>query len=272
MLKALTLTMVGLAGLASAVFPEEDHVTELEQMPDLSFGLYSGYIPLTGTKKKLHYLATLSSGDQLKDPIIIWFNGGPGCSSMLGFAQEIGPYSNNDNDQIFRKNDYAWNQQANVFYLESPAGVGYSVCGDPKECDFNDNNSADDNRDAILTLLQKFPEIMDNDLYIAGESYAGIYIPKVVERLDAYIEANKDKKEVYKPNLKGFMVGNGVTNWKYDGAPSGAETAYWFGLIDDVTYHQMKTCNYEYYDIGESTANETCVKLMEKYESYMKYI
>ena len=219
---ALTLTVVGLVGLAMA-YPDADLVTSLEQMDDISFGLYSGYIPLTGTQKKLHYVATLSRGNKLTDPIIIWFNGGPGCSSMLGFSQENGPYALNDADTIFRKNDYAWNQQANVIYLESPAGVGYSVCGDPKECKFDDDNSGDDNRDAVLALLQKFPEIMKNDLYIAGESYAGIYIPKLVKRLDTFIVANKDNKDIYKPNLKGFMVGNGVTNWKYDADPAFVE-------------------------------------------------
>jgi hypothetical protein len=48
MLKTLALTIVGLASLASA-YPTADLVTTLDQMDDLSFGLYSGYIPLTGT-------------------------------------------------------------------------------------------------------------------------------------------------------------------------------------------------------------------------------
>lgn len=108
MMKSLTLTIVGLATILNA-YPADDLVTTLEEMDDLSFGLYSGYIPLTGTAKKLHYMATLSRGDPTKDPIIIWFNGGPGCSSMLGFSQENGPYALNDGDTIFRKNDYAWN-------------------------------------------------------------------------------------------------------------------------------------------------------------------
>lgn len=168
-------------------------------------------------------MATLSRGNKATDPIILWYNGGPGCTSMLGFSQENGPYALNDDDTIFRKNDYAWNQQANVFYLDQPAGVGYSMCGDETKCVFDDDNSADDNKDAVLALLQKFPEIMNNELYIAGESYAGVYIPKLVKRLDDYIVANKDNTTVYKPNLKGFMVGNGVTHWKYDADPAMVE-------------------------------------------------
>jgi carboxypeptidase C (cathepsin A) len=88
--------------------------------------------------------------------------------------------------------------------------------------------------------LQKFPEIQANDLYIAGESYAGIYIPQLVKRIDAYNTLHANDKDTYKPNLKGFMVGNGVTHWKYDADPAFVEQAYWFGLVDDDLYHQMK--------------------------------
>lgn len=151
-MKAFTLAVVGLAALVSA-YPDADKVTELDQMPDLSFGLYSGYVAIPNTKKKLHYVTALSQGNPKTDPIMIWFNGGPGCSSMLGFSQENGPYVNEDGDAGFRKNDYAWNQEATMMYLENPAGVGYSVCGDPKECNFDDNNSADDNMQAVLALL-----------------------------------------------------------------------------------------------------------------------
>jgi serine carboxypeptidase-like clade 2 len=46
-------------------------------------------------------------------------------------------------------------------------------------------------------------------LYIAGESYAGIYVPKLAQKMDAYIQ---NKTGAYLPNLKGFMVGNPVTD------------------------------------------------------------
>jgi hypothetical protein len=46
----VTLAVVGLVSLASA-YPDADKVTTLDQMPDLSFGLYSGYIKVDNTKK-----------------------------------------------------------------------------------------------------------------------------------------------------------------------------------------------------------------------------
>lgn len=87
-------------------------------MDDISFGLYSGYVPLAGTKKKLHYMAALSRRNPATDPVILWFNGGPGCSSMYGFSAETGPYVLNDADNKLKKNDYAWNQEATMIYLE----------------------------------------------------------------------------------------------------------------------------------------------------------
>jgi carboxypeptidase C (cathepsin A) len=122
-------------------------------MPDLGNGFYSGYLPVTGTQKKLHYMATLSRNTPATDPVIIWFNGGPGCSSMLGFAQENGPYIMFDGTYNFTYNDWSWNNNANVIYIEMPAGVGYSICGNPAECNFDDHNSADDNLQAVLYLF-----------------------------------------------------------------------------------------------------------------------
>ena len=75
-----------------------------------------------------------SMRDPIKDPLVIWFNGGPGCSSMLGFMQEHGPYVMEDGGDSFHFNDYTWNKEVNMLYIESPAGVGYSYCLDLKEC------------------------------------------------------------------------------------------------------------------------------------------
>ena len=53
MLKSL-LSLVGFVAVVSAQgagFPEEDRVNELWQQPDLSFGFYSGYVPIPNTQK-----------------------------------------------------------------------------------------------------------------------------------------------------------------------------------------------------------------------------
>ena len=78
---------------------------------------------------------------------------------MLGFLQEHGPYQLPDGEDNFVSNPYSWNKEANVIYIESPAGVGFSVCGDKKECIWTDFNSADDNLMAFLAIMTKFPEL-----------------------------------------------------------------------------------------------------------------
>ena len=45
-----TLTIAGLVSLTSA-YPDKDKVTTLDQFTDISFGLYSGYVPIDKTKK-----------------------------------------------------------------------------------------------------------------------------------------------------------------------------------------------------------------------------
>lgn len=54
-------------------------------------------------------MAALSKNSPKDSRNIIWFNGGPGCSSMLGFLQEHGPYSLEDGETTFKSNSYAWN-------------------------------------------------------------------------------------------------------------------------------------------------------------------
>ena len=61
---------------------------------------------------------------------------------MLGFLQEHGPFVMEDDATTFHKNDWSWNTKANMVYIESPAGVGYSYCANKTECNFDDETSS----------------------------------------------------------------------------------------------------------------------------------
>lgn len=59
------------------------------------------------------------------DPLAIWLTGGPGCASELAVFFENGPFNIND-DLSLRKNDFSWNNKANVLYVDQPIGTGFS--------------------------------------------------------------------------------------------------------------------------------------------------
>ena len=64
-----------------------------------------------------------------------------------------------------------------------------------------------DNYRAVLNFFKMFPEYKKNRFWIAGESYAGKYIPDLAVLLDKY---NKDASTSDKLDFRGIMVGNGV--------------------------------------------------------------
>ncbi len=107
-----------------------------------------------------------------------------------GFLQEIGPYYLEDGKD-YKKGDnltfnpYSWHNVSNLLFFESPAGVGYSY-----NLDLNfqntDVSTAEDNFSALIDFFKKYPEYLRNPFWIAGESYAGKYIPDLTVLIDAH--------------------------------------------------------------------------------------
>lgn len=216
MIKIHQLIFLSLLVSFSTAAPEEDLVTWLPYMGNFTFPMYSGYLNISGSNSTLHYIFAQSQKNPTNDPLLFWFNGGPGCSSLLGFLQEHGPYVMDDETNYFYYNNNSWNLEANVVYIEMPAGVGFSKCGSNDSCNYTDETSARENLMASLDFFEKFPEFAAHDLYLTGESYAGIYVPYLALMMDSW-NANATLTGDYMFNLKGFLVGNGVTNWKWDG-------------------------------------------------------
>ena len=144
-------------------------------------------------------------------------NGGPGCSSKLGFIQEIGPYYLDLNKPYklgdnLTKNDFGWNKVSNILYIDNPPGVGFSVNKDASYV-YNDVNTARDTLDALINFFTiQFPQYINRSFYIAGQSYAGKYIPDLAERIYRHNQQFPEKAI----NLKGIFVGNGVMSFEND--------------------------------------------------------
>jgi len=64
---------------------------------------------------------------------------------------------------------------------------------------------------ALRKFYEKFPNLKKNDLYISGESYAGVYVPYVSK---AILDYNKLPSRELTINLKGFLVNNPCTDPK----------------------------------------------------------
>ncbi|KAM7424046.1 hypothetical protein PAMA_000417 [Pampus argenteus] len=225
-----------------------DEVTNLPGMKfKPNYRQWSGYLQARpGTF--LHYWFVTSQQDPAKDPLVLWLNGGPGCSSLEGFLSENGPFHVNDNGATLYENNFSWNKIANLLYLESPAGVGYSYSDDKKYVT-DDDQVADDNYKALQSFFVKFPKFTQNEFFIFGESYGGIYAPTLSLRVVT---------GTAKINFKGFAVGNGLSSFALNDQ-SLIYFGYYHGLFGEDLWRDLNinccekgTCNFY------NSSSETC--------------
>ncbi|CAL1366909.1 unnamed protein product [Linum trigynum] len=172
------------------------------------FGHYAGYYSLPTTKAaKMFYFFFESRVNKSNAPVVIWLTGGPGCASELALFYENGPFQIRD-DMSLQWNDYGWDQAANILYVDQPTGTGFSYTTDDSDIRHNETGVSND----LYSFLQEFfkghPNYAKNEFYITGESYAGHYIPALASRIH---KGNSDNEGI-QINLKGFAIGNGLTD------------------------------------------------------------
>jgi hypothetical protein len=160
---------------------------KVENLPGLPASLshvamHADYVHLPSGKSLFFWLVDSLTAPSA-DPLLLWLNGGPGCSSLYrptplmtpppntpseGLLGEHGPFVPTA-DGTLRENPFAWNRFANVLYLESPAGVGFSVASDPSLLKTGDRQTALDVVDFLRAFFAAFPSLAGRDFWIAGE-------------------------------------------------------------------------------------------------------
>ncbi|KAJ5880576.1 Pheromone-processing carboxypeptidase kex1 [Penicillium subrubescens] len=172
---------------------------------------------------------------------VIWLNGGPGCSSMDGALMEVGPYRLKD-DHTLEYNKGSWDEFANLLFVDQPIGTGFSYVNTNSYIHELPEMSAQ-----FMVFLEKFfqlfPEYERDDIYIAGESYAGMYIPHIATAIQMRNKAAEQEGKTKWP-LKGVLIGNGWIS-PYDQSPAYFEFAQRMGLINEGTqsYREIDALN-----------------------------
>ncbi|KAB1222170.1 Serine carboxypeptidase-like 45 [Morella rubra] len=214
----------------------EDKIVRLPGQPQVGFQQYAGYITIDEKQQRaLFYYFVEAETEPASKPLVLWLNGGPGCSSVgAGAFCEHGPFK--PSGDILIRNDYSWNKEANMLYLESPAGVGFSYSANKSFYDsVNDELTAQDNLVFLQRWFTKFPEYKSRDFFITGESYGGHYVPQLALLI---------LKSQVKFNLKGIAIGNPLLEFNTD-FNSRAVFFWSHGLISDSAYEGLTSiCNY----------------------------
>ena len=201
--------------------------------PEYEKDVYSGYLNTLKEGDKLFYIYYPSQTNPSTDPVLLWLNGGPGCSSLFGMLGEVGPVTTDNFSGELKLNPYSWNMETNLLFIEQPAGVGFSVAKNISQ-KWTDAENAKNLLAAVKDFYSTFPDLKDRQFYITGESYAGIYIPYLAA------EILEDKSTTDKINLAGILIGNALTDPLVDYDRSLAEFGFWRGLISIETYDKYQ--------------------------------
>lgn len=186
---------------------------------------YAGYLTVDaahGSNLFFWFFPAASGADTA--PVLLWLQGGPGASSLYSVFNEHGPFSV-DKDRVLKPRRYAWTSTHSVLYVDNPVGAGYSFTGD--DAGYSEDQTAVGRNlyAALGQFFTLFAEYRDNEFYVAGESYAGKYVPAVSHALHL-----SNPGAPVKINFKGLAIGNGLIDPASQMVYS--EFLYQHGLID----------------------------------------
>jgi len=209
---------------SEGLFSENEQVSDSIASPticDPSVKQHAGYINV-GVGTNYFFWMFESRSDPAKDPLVMWLNGGPGCSSLLGLLTENGPCTVEKDGKTTKLNKNSWNLKANVIYVDQPSATGFST-GLPLTHD--ETGVASNMYKFMEGFYKALPQYANKDFYLFGESYAGHYVPAISH----YFWKQSKTGSTHIP-LKGLGIGNGLVDpeeqykWYPDMAKDGGKS------------------------------------------------
>ncbi|KAG8700553.1 hypothetical protein FRC09_005890 [Ceratobasidium sp. 395] len=213
------------------------HQLRLKRVKDFcdpTVKMYSGYLDVDYGAKHLFFYFFESRNQPDTDPVLMWINGGPGCSSSLGLFMELGPCSIHGPPETGQNgtewNPYSWNNKANLFFLDQvtvsacstitipllknrdSVGVGFSYA-DYGETVSTTEEAAKNVQAFVTIFFETFSRFKGREFHMSGESYGGRYLPVFASEI---VDQNKRAEAGgFAPiNLKSVLIGNGWTDFK----------------------------------------------------------
>lgn len=144
---------------------------------------FAGYASVGVGDEGLFYWF-VGDDDYASRPTVIWTNGGPGSSSFWGFFLENGPYEvESALEPTVVPRSYGWNEFANYMIFEHPLSVTLSFAENDADVPKSVEEGIAQYYRALQSFLAKHPEIAKNPVVLAGESYAGTYLPLLAQAI-----------------------------------------------------------------------------------------
>jgi vitellogenic carboxypeptidase-like protein len=175
-----------------------DRVTRLPGLGKVTNVQFAGYasihpggiVPLKAEDERLFYWFA-GADNYAKKPTVLWSNGGPGSSSFWGFFLENGPYEIAPDGAKLKPSPTSWTQHFNYMIFEHPLSVTLSAAKNKGSIPRTVEEGIEQLYQALLNFLDLHPEIAKNPIILAGESYAGTYLPLLAQ---AILKGNKKAK------------------------------------------------------------------------------
>ena len=232
--------------------------------PDNTLKMHAGHVPInTEHHGEMFFWHVQRKHVSERQKTVIWLNGGPGCSSMDGLLLEIGPFRMQDAETLV-ENKGSWHEYANLLFVDNPLGTGFSLVDSDSFVSELDQMTQQfmDFMDAFLNL---FPEYAQDDLYLAGESFAGQYIPYIGKAMLDTLSSGASRQY----QITGLLIGNGWID-PMSGYSSYLPFAVQAGLLQPGTEQYKavaatsEACDKEKQTHGSSVHNPVCEQILSK--------